>query len=144
MNYGPTSQLIRGHSELLLCDLNSLNGVPRPNALGVEYQLPIARYADRKVMEIRCVTNEYLKGKGLPSFADTQRLLLTMKTPEGDAFIKDLPLSRISVFNPGIGRGFMVKNLVWEPRYIDAQQCNIYSVGVPYPGIVALELVYLT
>jgi len=142
MNYGPTSQLIRGHSELLIVDLNFLQGIARPNAVGVQYPLGIARYEDRQVMEIRCVTNEYLKGKGLPGFVDTQRILLTMKTPEGDAFIKDMPLSRLSWPKPV--RGFIVRNLVFEPRYFDARQSYLYTVGAAFPGLVALEFVYRT
>lgn len=143
MNYGPTSQLIRGHSEVVLVQLDSLNGAPVPNSLGVEYPLGITHYADREVMEVRCITDEFLKLKGLPTAAQTSRFVLTMKTPEGDAFVKDMPLSRLAWLQPG-GSGPVTRNLVFEPRRIDGRQCTIATVGTIFNGIIALELVYRT
>lgn len=143
MNYGPTSQLIRGHSESIFVDLQSLNGAPLPNAIGVEYPLGITKYADRELMEVRCITSDILKGKGLPTQAQTARFLLTLVTPEGDAFVKDMPLSRLSWLTAAGGRT-VTRNLVFEPRRIDGQQSKVYTVGLAWTGFIQLELVYRT
>lgn len=140
---GVTQSLVRGHSELVQVDLDSSQGVPIPNAPGIRYYFPLSLHPHREAVQIRCVTDDLLKSKpATPSAIHLQRFFLTLATPNGDEFLKDLPVQRIAEQNIAAG-GRLLRNFAFTPRLLDFRQCYVYT-NRAFFGSIVFEVIYRT
>ena len=133
-NIAVDAGLVRGASEVVALDFDTLNGQAVVTKAGVEYPFPTANLqSERRVVQLRLV-----RGKDV-GLTVSGSILLTLRDPVGRYIVQDLPLRRVAEENV---KGWIVRNLIYRPTLIDWRQCFAKAVDNTVSGIMELEIIY--
>lgn len=133
-------------SEAMVIELDTLGGILRPNKSGIQYPLPVAKYANRPLVQIEAIPRQLQRfvpdGRtNGPSTTTLGNLFICLRKADarGSFLLFNVPLS--AFIAPNAAGPQVLRPISFVPTVVDTRNSYVFST-VDTSGPFVLRLTY--